>query len=354
MKAARYYGIGDIRIEDVVEPSCKEGQIKIKPAFVGICGTDLHEYLGGPTLISASPHAVTHEQIPITMGHEFSGTIIEIGAGVTGFQIGQKVVVQPTIADETCPACKRGLENVCYNGGSVGLSGWGGGLSGAVSIPSKLVVPLPDHVPLEIGALVEPLAVGWHAVRQSPLTPTSSILILGGGPLGIAIINALKARECGQIIVSEPTTCRQNFAKQFGADVVLDPVSEGEEGVIRKVRDLTDGEGVDIVFDCAGVTAGLNVACKLIKARGTVVNLAIWEKPVPFNPNDLVFREGKYIACFCYVRQDFDETIEAIASGSMKPSPMITSKINMLRFWLRCKLCLRGGWDLGLDCNVQI
>lgn len=212
---------------------------------------------------------------------------MEIGAGVTGFQIGQRAVVQPIIADDTCAACKRGLENVCYSGGFVGLSGWGGGLSGAVSVPSKLVIPLPDHVPLEIGALVEPLAIGWHAVRQSPLTPTSTILILGGGPVGIAIINVLKVRGCGQIIVLEPTTFRQNFAKKFGADVVLDPIGEGEDVIERRVRDLTDGEGVDIVFDCAGVTSGLKAACRLIKARGTVVNLAIWERPVMFNPNDL-------------------------------------------------------------------
>lgn len=149
------------------------------------------------------------------------------------------------------------------------------------------MIPLPDNIPLDIGALVEPLSVGWHAVRQSPLTSSSTILILGGGPIGIAVINALKARGCGMIIVSEPTASRQKFAKQFGADFILDPISEGEEGFARKVRELTNGEGVDIVFDCAGVAAGLKAACQLIKARGTVVNAAIWEKPVLFNPNDL-------------------------------------------------------------------
>ncbi|KAA8563785.1 hypothetical protein EYC84_011801 [Monilinia fructicola] len=160
---------------------------------------------------------------------------MEIGAGVTGFQIGQRAVVQPIIADDTCAACKRGLENVCYSGGFVGLSGWGGGLSGAVSVPSKLVIPLPDHVPLEIGALVEPLAIGWHAVRQSPLTPTSTILILGGGPVGIAIINVLKSTWLRTNNRFRTYNVRQNFAKKFGADVVLDPIGEGEDVIERRV-----------------------------------------------------------------------------------------------------------------------
>ncbi|KAM3073637.1 hypothetical protein ACMFMF_006840 [Clarireedia jacksonii] len=324
MKALRYYGKEDIRVEEVDEPVCKEGQIKIRPAFVGICGTDLHEYLGGPTFCPESPHPVTGETIPVTMGHEFSGTIVEVGAGVTGFEVGQKVAIQPTISDGSCAACKRGLENVCYKGGFVGLSGWGGGLSGAVSIPSELVHPLPSNIPLDIGALVEPLSVGWHAVRQSPLAPTSSILILGGGPIGIAVISALKAHKCGQIIVSEPTTSRQKFAKEFGADAILNPVTDDVE---KKVMELTGGEGVDIVFDCAGVAVGLKAACTLIKPHGTVVNVAIWEKPVPFNPNWLVMREGKYISALGYVRRDFEETIQAIASGSMTPAAMITSKI---------------------------
>ncbi|ESZ97170.1 sorbitol dehydrogenase [Sclerotinia borealis F-4128] len=124
--------------------------------------SDLHDYLGGPNFIPTYSHAVTGEQIPITMGHEFSGTIIEISTGVTGFQISQKAAIQLTIADYrySCSACKRGLENVCYNGGFIRLSGWGGGLSDTICIPAKLVIPLPDNTPLDIGALVEPLSVG--------------------------------------------------------------------------------------------------------------------------------------------------------------------------------------------------
>jgi threonine dehydrogenase-like Zn-dependent dehydrogenase len=258
-----------------------------------------------------TPHPVTKETIPITFGHEFSGIVIQVGKGVTDFKAGQRVSIQPTIYDGTCGACKLHLENACYNGGFVGLSGWGGGFSDACTVPADYILPLPDNIPLDVAALVEPLAVGWHAVKQSPLKPSSAVLILGGGPIGIAVILALRARGCGQIIVSELSASRQKFAKEFGADHILDP-RKGD--VVARVKELT-GEGADIVFDCAGVAVGLEAACKSIRVRGTVVNVAIWEKAVPFQPNDLVFREGKYVACLGYVKQDFRDVIGAISSG---------------------------------------
>lgn len=217
-------------------------------------------------------------------------------------------------------------------------------------MPANYVLPLPDNVPLDIAALVEPLSVGWHAVARSPLTKDSNILILGGGPIGIAVIHALKARGCGKIIVSEISGSRQKFCSQSGANVILDP---RKDDVAERSKEETGGEGVDIVFDCAGVASGLKSACQSIKARGTVVNVAIWEKETPFQPNELVWKEGKYVACLGYVQQDFKDVIQAIGSGkllfstflpyvrahpildssltletgAMKPGDMITSKI---------------------------
>ncbi len=287
--------------------------------------SDLHEYLGGPTFAPRTPHPVTKETIPVTFGHEFSGTVLEVGKGVKDFEPGQHVSIQPTIYDGTCGACALNFQNVCYNGGFVGLSGWGGGLSDAVTVPASYVLPLPDNIPLDVAALVEPLAVGWHAVSQSPLKKDSNVLVLGGGPIGIAVIQALRAKGCGQIMVSELSASRQKFARQFGADVILDP---RKDDVVKKVQDLTDGEGVDIVFDCAGVAVGLEAACKAIKVKGTVVNVAIWEKAVLFQPNDLVFKEGKYVACLGYIKQDFRDVIDAIAAGKFSPSRIGRRKIN--------------------------
>lgn len=353
MRAARYHGKEDIRIEQIPVVPCGPGQIKIKPAFVGICGTDLHEFLGGPNFSPVHPHAVTGETVPIGMGHEFSGVIAELGSGVdsNAFKIGQKVAIQPTIYCGHCGACENEVENACENGGFIGLSGGGGGLSDEVVVPSRAVLPLPSNIDLDIGALVEPLSVAWHAVSASPLLAlpggpsNASVLVLGGGPIGLAVIQVLLAHGSKKVIVSEVAAQRQAFAREFGAHHVLDPRTSD---VVTASRELCGHGGPDIVFDCAGVPASLETACKAIRSRGTVVNVAIWEKAVPFNPNMLVFREGKYVAVLGYQRVDFVAVIEAIADGRLKPARMITSRIRMEH------IVDKGIWALVKDKDNQV
>lgn len=287
---------------------------QIAPAFVGICGTDLHEYLGGPTFAPTKPHPVTHDTIPITLGHEFSGVVTELGSNLSSsFSIGQHIVVQPTIYCGTCQACLAGVENVCYNGGFIGLSGGGGGLSDSVVVPEGAVLALPDTVPLDIGALVEPLSVAWHAISAAPLTSESVVLVLGGGPIGLAIVQCLVALNTKKIILSEVSKSRQRFARDFGAHHVIDPKTYDTAAVSRE---LSGRDGPDVVFDCAGVPASIKTACTAVRVRGTVVNVAIWEKEVPFNPNMLVFREAKYTAVLGYQRKDVQAVIDQLAAGT--------------------------------------
>lgn len=231
------------------------------PAFVGICGTDLHEYLGGPNFCPEKPHAITGETIPVTLGHEFSGIITEIGPGIDAasldgrrFEVGQPVAVQPTIFCGHCAACATGAANVCHDGGFVGLSGGGGGLSEAVCVSASHVFPLPENLSLEEGALVEPLSVAWHAISAAPeiVGPDSVVLILGGGPIGLAAVLCLRAKGVKTIVVSEIAATRRAFAQQFGADRIVNPI---QEDVLKAVLELTDGRGADVVFDCAGVPA---------------------------------------------------------------------------------------------------
>jgi len=179
-------------------------------------------------------------------------------------------------------------------------------------------------------ALVEPLAVAWHAVAASPLATIpanrASVVVLGGGPIGLAVVQCLIAQGTKKIIMSEVAAQRQKFAREFGAHHVLDPRTYD---LVTISRELCGGDGPDIVFDCAGVVASLETACNAIKSRGTVVNVAIWEKAVPFNPNMLVFKEGKYVGVLGYQKHDFEAVIEALADGRLKPQKMITSKISM-------------------------
>jgi len=333
MRALRYHGTKDLRVEeDISEPECGEYQIKIKPAFCGICGTDLHEY-SSPTFIppKGSPHPVTKESMPITIGHEFSGEIVEIGSkALTNLQVGDKVAVQPTVCCFSCGPCREGYLNCCDSAGFVGLSGGGGGMSDYVCVDAQWVFKLPDHIPLDVGALVEPLAVAWHAVDQYPIKPGDAVeaLVLGAGPIGLGVIQCLKARGAKTIIVVELAKERQNFARRFGATHLIDPRTED---VVKRSKDICGGQGPHLALDAAGVPASIKAAALAVRARGTVVNLAIWEKEIPFQPNTLVFGEKKYLAILGYLKSDFAGVIKALGDGSLKPEEMITSKIKIDR-----------------------
>ncbi|KAL9602497.1 MAG: hypothetical protein Q9219_001791 [cf. Caloplaca sp. 3 TL-2023] len=304
---------------------------------------DLNEYLGGPNIIPTNPHPITKEKTPLTLGHEFSGVVEEIGEDVEDIQIGQRVSVQPIIYDGTCGACRNGLINCCDNNGFVGLSGWGGGLSEHVVVPRAAVYEIPESVSLELGgkalynftriltnltslALVEPIAVAWHSIEISPLKEGDKVLVLGGGPIGLAVIQCLKARGVGTIIASEVAPRRKEFAKEFGAHYVLDPT---QDDLVKSVREICGGIGADVAFDAAGVQVGLNQALKAIRAQGTLVNIAVWEKPAQLQMNDLIFRERRYVGVTTYVTGDFRKVLDAMAAGTLQPESMITGIIQM-------------------------
>lgn len=236
----------------------------------------------------------------------------EVGEEVQNVQVGDRICVQPAIYDGECPPCRRGLINCCDKNGFVGLSGWGGGMSEHIVLPESTVKKLPDNVSLEVGALVEPLAVGWHAVSISPYKPGDRVLVLGGGPIGLAVVQALKARACDTIIVSEISPRRKQYAREFGAHHVLDP---NQDDVVAEVKRLTHGEGVDVAFDAAGVQVGVDAAICATKVRGMLVNIAVWEKRATLNMNDLVFRERAYMGVACYALGDFELVIDAISTG---------------------------------------
>lgn len=201
---------------------------------------------------------------------------------------------------------------MCYNGGFIGLSGGGGGLSDSVVVPQGAVLALPSNVPLDVGALVEPLSVAMHAISAAPLTPDSVVLVLGGGPIGLAVVQCLKSLNTRMIILGEVSKSRQRFAREFGAHHVIDPATYD---MVAMSKQLSGQDGPDIVFDCAGVPASIKTACTAVRARGTVVNVAIWEKEVPFNPNMLVFREAKYTAVLGYQRKDVQAVIDHLGNG---------------------------------------
>lgn len=325
MKAARFHGRGDIRIDDVPEPVVRPGAVKVEVEWCGICGTDLHEYLEGPIFAPAdAPHPLTGETVPITLGHEFAGLVHEVGEGVDGVRVGDRVAVEPYIICGRCDACQQGRYNVCQTLGFVGLSGLGGGFSQFVVAEQRWVHPLGD-LGTDVGALVEPLAVAYHAVRLSGASPEHTALVFGAGPIGLVTTAALRAAGVEQIIVVEPADVRKAKAPGAGADHVLDPTGTD---VVAEVMELTKGRGADVSFECAGIDAVLKSAILATRAGGTCVNVAIWGHEAAVAMNDLVFREVNVLGSLAYAG-DHPATIEMIAKGLVDPFQFITGRIGL-------------------------
>ncbi|KAI0503098.1 GroES-like protein [Xylaria bambusicola] len=331
MRALRYHGPYDVRLEhDIPEPECRPHQVKIKPSWCGICGSDVHAYMS-PTAIpfKETPHPLTGETWPVTLGHEFSGDVVEVGSQAIGsLSVGDRVVVQPTLCCEQCIPCRGGAENCCTSFGFLGLMGGGGGLSDFVTVDSQYVFKLPDNVPSDIGALVEPFAVAWHAVSQANISAHNDVVIMGAGPIGLAALKCIKLRQPRNIIVVDITPERRRLAEMFGATVTLDP---REEDVVARCKELCDGVGPAIAMDCAGVASSIRSAIQAARPRGRVVNVALWDEAVPFQFNDLLHGEKTITGSCSYSRDDFENVIRAIGDGSINVDNMITRKTTMTR-----------------------
>lgn len=326
VKAARFHGQGDIRIDDIEEPPIRPGAVKIAVDWCGICGTDLHEFLDGPIFIPApgEPHPLTGEELPVVLGHEFAGTISEIGEGVDDLAVGDAVAVEPYHTCGACPPCKAGRYNTCQSLGFIGLMGGGGGLSEFVVVDRKWVHPLGD-IPTDHGALVEPLAVAFHAVRISGIEPGQTAVVFGAGPIGLVTIECLKAAGASLIIAVEPAAARKDRAATAGAHHVLDPT---DIDVPARVAELTDGAGAHVAFECAGIDAVMADAVASVRPGGTVVNVAIWGHAATFDMNSLVMKEVNVLGTLAYCG-DHEATIELLASGAVDAEQLITAKISL-------------------------
>ncbi|MGG3572460.1 2,3-butanediol dehydrogenase [Bacillus gobiensis] len=321
MKAARWHNQKDIRIENIEEPKVEPGKVKIKIKWCGICGSDLHEFLGGPIFIPVDkPHPLTNEVAPVTMGHEFSGEIVEVGEDVKKFKVGDRAVVEPIFATHG--------HQVAYNldeqMGFLGLAGGGGGFSEYVSVDEELVFKLPDELSYEQGALVEPSAVALYAVRSSKLKAGDKAAVFGCGPIGLLVIEALKAAGASDIYAVELSSERQQKAEELGA-IIIDPSKVRD--TVEEITKLTNG-GVDVSFEVTGVPVVLRQAIQSTNISGETVIVSIWEKGAEILPNDIVIKERTVKGIIGY-RNVFPEVLSLMKKGFFSADKLVTKKINL-------------------------
>ncbi len=325
MRAAVWHGARDVRVENVAEPPTPpEELVQVEVLWCGICGTDLHEYWGGPLYIPAgSPHPLTGVRAPVIIGHEFSGRIVAIGPGVRGFAIGDRIAACPIIGCGECRWCTSGSMAQCNKVAFVGTSWHGGGFAERLNLFAYQCYHLPDGISDEAGALVEPFSSTARAMLRAEVGPGVSVAVVGAGPIGLMALMAARILGAKQVVSVELAARRIEAAKQCGATSIINP-QEGDP--IAQAERMTDGDGFDVVVECAGQeTTGL-LAGRLTRTRGRLMVMGVFEKPAVLDFTDAVFREktitGSMSGYGC-----FNDAIEMMKDSRFRDDALVTRRI---------------------------
>jgi (R,R)-butanediol dehydrogenase / meso-butanediol dehydrogenase / diacetyl reductase len=323
MQALRWYGNRDVRLEDVdLSLPLGPGMVEVEVAFCGVCGSDVAEYAHGPFAIRPRPHPLSGQAPPLTLGHEFSGRVVDVGEGVEGVQVGERVSADACWRCGECRACRSGRYNLCAKSGSIGLCS-DGAFAPRVRFPAYCAVPLPRNVSDRAGALLEPLAVALHALDRVDARAGEVCVVLGFGAIGAC--SALVGRALGlDVLVSEPGDERRAHALDLGLRV---HVPEGTpRDVSRAVRELTDG-GADIVIDASGAPPALEAAPDMTMRGGRISLVGLPKHPPALDPaRQLVLYERSLIGSLGYAH-DLPRAAAMIAAGTLDPEPLVSKVV---------------------------
>lgn len=297
MRALVYEGPRQMNIREVELPVPGEDEILIKVAYSGICGSELSGFLGHNSL----------RQPGIIFGHEFSGTIVGTGKSSAGLSVGQRVTANPLITCGHCRQCKRGQQQLCLNRKLLSAS-LPGSNADYVKVPASFVYPLPDRVSLEQGAMVEPIACAVRAVELASLSPSDSVLIMGMGPIGQLIMQVVKLHGVQNIIAVDMNNDRLKMVEQLGAKTI----NPQEADTIVKVREFTEGYGVDVAIDAVGAGITRNTCIQCASVGGTVIFTGLHEANSTLPINDMIRTETRTIGAFAYSTTNFETALRWI------------------------------------------
>ncbi len=311
-----------MRLEELPEPSPGPGEVLIRVAYNGLCGSDVHEYFEGPAATTVDPHPLTGCALPCVLGHEFSGRIAELGDEVVDLHVGQLVAVEPIETCLTCARCRSGHRHLCRKIAFHGYNRHGGGLSELTVVPRQMVHVLPAGLSAVHGALVEPMAVARRAVRRTGVREgTGLVVVHGAGPIGLGALLAL--RDGGvHVVAVDPSPARRAAATALGAQTVVDPASED---VVSAVRDLTGGVGAAAAIDAAGVPSAFSAALRSTRPDGIVVLVAHHQAALTLRSGHLIFNEIAITGSSIYDADDFAWVIGAMQRGAYPLDGWITT-----------------------------
>lgn len=308
MKAGQYLDREKIGLTKLPKPPILENEARIKVAYAGICGTDMMIYNG------KHPRATA----PTILGHEFSGTIDEI-KGNSSFEVGDKVVIEPTIHCGVCPPCQLGQTHICQNLKLIGID-MDGGFAEYARVPIRNLHSVPEEFPLSLASMAEPLAVAIHTVRRSTLKVGENVSILGAGPIGILIGMVAKMNGAKNVFISDISPYRLEKAKQLG----LQTVDASNKNVVDEIFKQTNNELIDVVFEVAGTQTTMDQMVELIKSQGQIVVVSVFKNNPNINLAAMHFNEISLTTTRCYSRSDFLTALDMMISKEMVRNSLST------------------------------
>lgn len=303
---------GKIEFRDIPVPEPGEGQVLIKIMEIGVCGSDIHVYHG--------EHPFT--SYPVTQGHEVSGIIEKLGAGVDDLKVGQKVTIQPQVVCGECWPCRNGKYNLCESLKVMGFQTTGVA-SEYFAVDAGKVTPLPEEMSLEEGAMIEPLAVAVHAVRRAGDVCGKDICVLGAGPIGILVAQAAKGLGAGRVMVTDVSDLRLEKARECGADMV---VNTRERDFGEAFLEFFGPDKADVIYDCAGNDITMGQAIKYARKGSAIILVAVFAKMANVDLAVLNDHELDLNTSMMYRSEDYEKAIELAGTGKVQLLPLLSKR----------------------------
>lgn len=313
MRALVYIGPDQLELSEMAPPVPEPGETLVRIKYAGICGTDLHLWHGEMTAV----------QPPVIVGHELVGEVVEDTTG--RFEEGQRVAVEPLLVCGVCRACREGAPHICRNLRVQGVHA-NGGAAELLATPTHRLHPIPDGLSWEAAACTEPTSVAVHMVRRAGVELGDTVLVLGGGPIGFLVASVARAAGAGRVLVSEVSQPRLAFCRQAG----LETIDSRQADPIAVIRDLTGGEGADVVVEATGHPACVAQMVPACRVRGTILVGGIGGAPPPVDLAVVVFKELTLVGSRVYESRDMATALHLLGSGALDVDGLVTRTVPLV------------------------
>ena len=299
-----------IEFRETADPVAGDGEILINIKSIGVCGSDIHVYKGEHPYVS----------YPLVQGHEVSGEVVGLGAGVSGFSPGDKVTLEPQVSCGTCYPCTHGMPNICKNLKVIGFQTTGTA-SDYFAVPANKAVKLPKDMSFEEGAMIEPTSVGVGAARKLGSAAGRRALVFGAGPVGNLTTQVFKGLGAETVMIADINDLRLEKARECGIEHT---VNTGSPDFLEKVAEVFGEEGPGLIIDCAGVNTTMDMAIELVRQGGDILVIGVFPGKVSLDINLAQEKDLHFLCTARYVIEDFKTAIDLVGSGKVNLGPLIT------------------------------